>query len=429
MQTEERPLSLVVNDVGTAGFSYPTKLDLPSTAKMPIHSFLDNSNANQPDLKMTVNKSTSKNHGSHTHDFGITHSNNQVENGLSSTEIYDPSTNSTNGLGKESFQYGVLDDTTSSVSHGTERTENMRSEEGGILDLTTKSSSLYTVENDAGLHIEAYIHMEEHSDLRKHKSIDSTNYTTIRSENPGIDKLMHAGDLPLQFNFFDFNATPSLFHGRNTIAQTGDTPLGSNFSDFRVGQSDSANIKANEIFANTGKIPLRCDECNFVTAYSGDLRRHKQNHAGEKPYKCEYCDFGTTHSGVLNRHRRKHTGEKPFKCDLCEFRTSQSGHLKKHKLIHTGEKPYKCELCDFSAADSGNLTRHKRLHTGVRPYKCDMCDMSFNESAGLKRHKMLHSGEKPFKCDVCDFSTRHPGVIKKHNMIHTGEISRGHQET
>ena len=425
MQTEERPLSLVVNDVGTAGLSYPTKLDLSSTAKMPISSFLNNSHVNQPDLKMTVNKSTTNYHDGHTH----ANFDNQMEKGLSSTDIYDNSKDSTQRLEKESFKYGVFDDTTSSVSHGTERTENIHSEGSSLLDLTTQSSSLCTGQNDADLHIEASIHMEENSDLRKDKSNNSTNYTTIRSVNPRIDRIMHAGDLPLQFNFFDFNATPVLFPERNTIAQTGNTPLRSNFSDFGVGQSVSANIKANEIFANTGKIPLRCDECNFVTAYSGDLRRHKQNHAGEKPYKCEYCDFGTTHSGVLNRHRRKHTGEKPFKCDLCEFRTSQSGHLKKHKLIHTGEKPYKCEICEFSAADSGNLTRHRRLHTGVRPYKCDTCDMSFNESAGLKRHKMLHSGEKPFKCDVCDFSTRHPGVIKKHNMIHTGEISRGYQET
>ena len=53
-----------------------------------------------------------------------------------------------------------------------------------------------------------------------------------------------------------------------------------------------------------------------------------------------------------------HSGQKPFMCDQCNYSSANSSNLKVHKRTHTGEKSYTCNKCSFSSKDSTNLQKH-----------------------------------------------------------------------
>ena len=61
-----------------------------------------------------------------------------------------------------------------------------------------------------------------------------------------------------------------------------------------------------------------------------------------------------------------HSGEKPYKCNNCDYASAWAGDLKKHLKTHSGEKPYKCNHCDYASVQTGNLKRHLKTHSGVK---------------------------------------------------------------
>ena len=61
-------------------------------------------------------------------------------------------------------------------------------------------------------------------------------------------------------------------------------------------------------------------------------------------------------SGVPQRHESKR-----FKCENCDFQTARSGNLKVHSRKHTGQM-LQCQHCDYITTHSGNLKAHSRNH-------------------------------------------------------------------
>ena len=43
-----------------------------------------------------------------------------------------------------------------------------------------------------------------------------------------------------------------------------------------------------------------------------------------------------------------HNGEKSNKCNQCEYASPHTGNLKTHSKTHRGEKSHKCEQCNFA---------------------------------------------------------------------------------
>ena len=104
-------------------------------------------------------------------------------------------------------------------------------------------------------------------------------------------------------------------------------------------------------------------------------RKHILTYTGVKPHKCDQCEFCSITSSDLKRHKKTHSGEKPHRCNFCEFATSTNNQLKQHKRhVHSGEKPYKCNQCNYSSACAGNLRRHMLTHGG----KNQICTTSQN---------------------------------------------------
>ena len=58
---------------------------------------------------------------------------------------------------------------------------------------------------------------------------------------------------------------------------------------------------------------------------------------GDKSNKCNQCDYATSRSGDLRKHLKTHRREKQNKCNLCDFASSRAEHLRTH-MKNTLEK-------------------------------------------------------------------------------------------
>ena len=41
----------------------------------------------------------------------------------------------------------------------------------------------------------------------------------------------------------------------------------------------------------------KCNQCDYASSHTGDLRRHLKTHSGEKSNECNQCDFASTLAG------------------------------------------------------------------------------------------------------------------------------------
>ena len=87
---------------------------------------------------------------------------------------------------------------------------------------------------------------------------------------------------------------------------------------------------------NEGVKSNKCNQCNYVSFWAGDLRTHLKMHSGEKPNKCDQCDCASSQAGSLMRHLKTHSGENPNKCNQCDFAPSYASALRTHFKTHSG---------------------------------------------------------------------------------------------
>ena len=81
------------------------------------------------------------------------------------------------------------------------------------------------------------------------------------------------------------------------------------------------------------------------------------------------------------------TDENTFSCDQCEYKTKYSHNLKTHRTSkHEGTK-YDCENCDRNFSTKTNLRTHQySKHEGKR-YSCDQCSFESGHPTSLSQHK------------------------------------------
>ena len=165
---------------------------------------------------------------------------------------------------------------------------------------------------------------------------------------------------------------------------------------------------------------LKCDQCDYSSTTSWNLKRHAFMHTGEKPYHCDECSFKCNRASLLKIHLRTHTGEKPFSCTECQSSFNNPGNLKSHMLRHTGEIRFNCNQCNYKTGRANRLKMHMFNHTGeAKPFNCGDCKFSSFWAKDLKRHMFKHSGkEKPFSCSQCSFTTTRSSSLKRHSRKH-----------
>ena len=113
-------------------------------------------------------------------------------------------------------------------------------------------------------------------------------------------------------------------------------------------------------------------------------------HSGEKPFSCEQCDYSSTQSQNLKTHKLTHTGEKPFACKQCNYSCSHYSSMKYHMLSHTGEKPFACKQCNYSCKGSRDLKMHMEKHNVKR-----------NSTPNRKKHTTSNMTEIILYCKIC----------------------------
>ena len=104
---------------------------------------------------------------------------------------------------------------------------------------------------------------------------------------------------------------------------------------FKFGLKD-ANVKILQQTIQNVIKSNKCNQCEYASSHTGNLRTHLKTHSREKSNKCNQCDYASSQAGDLRRHFKTHSGEKSNKCNQCDYASSQAGHFRTHLKTHSG---------------------------------------------------------------------------------------------
>ena len=182
---------------------------------------------------------------------------------------------------------------------------------------------------------------------------------------------------------------------------------------------DGGNVETD--FKTTENISIDNDtekEENDVRVRGTKRKRSDVLNKKDDKYQCQQCDFETSWSGNLRKHvKAKHVGVR-YPCDQCDYKASREDHLKKHKEYkHEGVR-YPCDKCDYKGITQNALKVHKESkHQGVC-YYCDNCQYKATTPAGLKKHvESIHAGVR-YPCDQCDYNGTQNSNLRTHKKIY-----------
>ena len=73
-----------------------------------------------------------------------------------------------------------------------------------------------------------------------------------------------------------------------------------------LGQHDYSEIKLDDKISmretNNCKKSHKCNQCNFASSWTNNLRKHMKAHSGEKSNTCNQCDYASSRADSLRRH-------------------------------------------------------------------------------------------------------------------------------
>ncbi len=173
---------------------------------------------------------------------------------------------------------------------------------------------------------------------------------------------------------------------------------------------------------------LRCPECDFETAHSRSLVRHRRvqhehlcslckNNFGSRSdlvahrfeehgdsNACEQCSFKTAHRRSLQRHLRDVHGSS-HTCDKCDKEFPNGQELAAHRRdAHS----IQCPECDFQTTSKRSLDRHQRFKHDVH---CETCGIDYeNRNALIAHQKTMHVEQ----CPSCDFMSHRQESLIRH---------------
>ena len=83
-------------------------------------------------------------------------------------------------------------------------------------------------------------------------------------------------------------------------------------------------------------------------------------------FRCPYifCGYASQYgSRDVRRHvMRTHENQKPYKCQKCNYASADSSDLLKHKVVHSERRDFGCMACTFRFKTKSDLHRHFKTH-------------------------------------------------------------------
>ena len=196
----------------------------------------------------------------------------------------------------------------------------------------------------------------------------------------------------------------------------------------------------------------KCDECDYKTTTTTDLKHHKQSEHGNVKFPCNICEYQGKSERTLSAHKRTTHSIMKYFCEFCPYKTGVNGkrnflhHIKyKHgdgvapkiyscgmceatfvhsksiaqhvKIIHEGFR-ISCNMCEYKTTQKIHLKTHMNsVHLKIKDYACSECGNAFSSKYHLSDHiKAVHLKEK-LKCPQCDFETTHKSYIRTHILV------------
>ncbi|KAG5327171.1 Z585A protein, partial [Pseudoatta argentina] len=106
----------------------------------------------------------------------------------------------------------------------------------------------------------------------------------------------------------------------------------------------------------------RCPACSYVALNVKDLENHQRmHHLKRKFFRCAKCDYVTHIKARYAKHVKYHSMPM-IKCDACDFSSAYKWNLDRHMRNHGGEGAFKCRACNFTADIRQSLTVHESYH-------------------------------------------------------------------
>merc|ERR1719186_2545999 len=198
-----------------------------------------------------------------------------------------------------------------------------------------------------------------------------------------------------------------------------------------------------------------CDICSFQTKMKKRLQQHILSiHLEKSSLKCIICAKQFSCKRSLKRHTQSCNEEKIKRrktireCDQCEYSSAWSSNVKRHKeLTHINIKlkvpPYsktKCDYCDYSSKYPSNVKKHidicsqtiERKTILAEKRKCKTCDYFSLTPSNVKKHMKICQNilkRKEIKkinnmehiCNICGKSFKYRSAVEIHESSHAKE--------
>lgn len=126
---------------------------------------------------------------------------------------------------------------------------------------------------------------------------------------------------------------------------------------------------------------LYCDLCPKVSICKDSMIQHITGVHGKKKLRCNICNFKTAYKANFERHKKTHAAK--FECKICKKHVTS---LDKHLKLHRRQK-VPCPICK-KMIYKRTIPSHTKLHS---KYKCQSCNEPFNTSEDLRRYGMCFS--------------------------------------
>ncbi|XP_013794926.1 uncharacterized protein LOC106478894 [Limulus polyphemus] len=211
---------------------------------------------------------------------------------------------------------------------------------------------------------------------------------------------------------------------------------------------------------------VKCDFCNFSTAYKWNLDRHVRNHRLSGMFKCGKCSYTCHSAHALKTHTFQHhdptLDEQKVENEIRSFNTGTTNEEEKSKLSVDEQPPgnleevnnaqgleqniqtivtqnkqfdssnsnfavkqgkvykknYKCSYCTYRAAWPSDLKKHESSHSSKKLHSCPICGMGFALLPLLARHlRLLHEDSEQARNIACVIEMLSSGKIKKRMPI------------